>query len=259
MSGAFKVVIPSRYAAERLPGKPLRDVCGKPLVVRVLERARASSAGEVLVATDDARIAEAVEREGGLAVLTSPEHASGTDRLAEVARARGWSDDTVVVNLQGDEPLVAPAILDELAAALYASERAGIATAATPIREVEELLAPSVVKVVLDASGHALYFSRAPVPWVRGAFAWGERPARVPDGAPFLRHLGLYAYRASTLRALAALPRAALEQAESLEQLRALAAGIAIHVTILESAPPPGVDTEADLERVRAVFAEHPA
>lgn len=256
MSAApFKVVIPARFAAQRLPGKPLRDVCGRPLIVHVLERARASSADEVLVATDDARIAEAVERAGGAAVMTSADHASGTDRLAEVARIRGWADDTIVVNLQGDEPLIPPAILDQLAGALRANERAGIATMATPIHEADALFAPSVVKVVLDDAGLALYFSRAPIPWVRDAFAWGEPTERVPTVAPFLRHLGLYAYRASTLSRLSATPQAAIERAESLEQLRALASGIPIHVTVLESAPPPGVDTEADLERVRAELA----
>ncbi len=248
----FKVVIPSRYAAQRLPGKPLRDIAGKPLVVHVLERARASGADEVLVATDDARIAEAVERAGGAAVMTSPDHASGTDRLAEVARARGWTDDTIVVNLQGDEPLIPPVILDDLANALREHERAGIATMATPIRDPDELFAPSVVKVVTDHAGFALYFSRAPIPWVRDSFTWGARPSELPSSAPFLRHLGLYAYRASTLARLSATPQAAIERAESLEQLRALARGIAIHVTTLEQAPPPGVDTEADLERVRA-------
>lgn len=252
MTVPFKAVIPSRYAAQRLPGKPLRDVCGKPLVVRVLERAQASSADEILVATDDSRIAEAVQAAGGQAVMTSPDHASGTDRLAEVARLRGWSDDTIVVNLQGDEPLVPPVILDELARALREHARAGIATMATPIRSAEEIFAPSVVKVVRDDAGFALYFSRAPVPWVRDAFRPGEATDRVPDVAPFLRHLGLYAYRASTLARLSATPQSAIERAESLEQLRALAAGIPIHVTVLESAPPPGVDTEADLERVRA-------
>lgn len=253
---SFKVVIPARYAAQRLPGKPLLDVAGRPLVVRVWERAMESGADEVLVAADDERIVEAVERAGGRAVLTSPAHASGTDRLAEVARERAWSDETIVVNLQGDEPLVSPGVLGELATALASHERAGIATAATPIRDVGSLFAPSVVKVVLDREGYALYFSRAPIPWVRDTFAWGATPDALPDAAPFLRHLGLYAYRASTLRALAAMPQAAIERSESLEQLRALAAGIAIHVTVLQEAPPPGVDTEEDLARVRAVFAE---
>jgi 3-deoxy-manno-octulosonate cytidylyltransferase (CMP-KDO synthetase) len=245
----FKVVIPARLASQRLPEKALRDIEGQPLIVHVWERARASSAGEVLVATDDARIAGAVEQAGGRAVLTSPHHASGTDRLAEVARTLGWSDDTVVVNLQGDEPLVPPALLDELATALATSD-AGIATAATPIRDAHELFSPSAVKVVLDDRGFALYFSRAPIPWVRDSFS--ERGLHeLPQGAPFLRHLGLYAYRAATLRRLSEAPPAAIERAEALEQLRALALGMRIHVRIIDEAPPPGVDTEEDLERVR--------
>lgn len=248
----FKVVVPARFGASRLPGKPLRDVCGKPLIVHVLERARASSADEVLVATDDLRIAHAVERAGGQAMMTSPNHPSGTDRLAEVVQRRGWSDDVIVVNLQGDEPLIPPALLDELAAALRQHDRAGIATMATPIRDTESLIAPSVVKVVLDHDGFALYFSRAPIPWVRDMFRWGERLNDLPTTATALRHLGLYAYRASTLARLAATPQASIERAESLEQLRALAIGIPIHVTVLENAPPPGVDTETDLERLRA-------
>ncbi|MFW6067632.1 MAG: 3-deoxy-manno-octulosonate cytidylyltransferase [Myxococcota bacterium] len=252
----FRVVIPARYAASRLPGKPLRDVAGKPLVVHVLEVAQRAGAAEVLVAADDRRICEAVEAAGGRAVLTSPEHPSGTDRLAEVAATLEWPDDAIVVNLQGDEPLVPPHLLQELAGALPAHPRAGMATLATPLRDPADLFNTNVVKVVMDDDGHALYFSRAPIPWVQGRFAHGEGPPEVlPDGAPFHRHLGLYAYRAATLRALAHAPPHPLEQAESLEQLRALATGTPIHVTVIPEPPPHGVDTEEDLHRMRELLA----
>ncbi|HJL14946.1 MAG TPA: 3-deoxy-manno-octulosonate cytidylyltransferase [Sandaracinaceae bacterium LLY-WYZ-13_1] len=254
MTADFRVVIPARYASQRLPGKALLDVGGAPLVVRCLERAMAAGAAEVVVAVDDPRIAEAVQAAGGEAQMTSPEHPSGTDRLAEVVEARGWDDDAIVVNLQGDEPLVPPALLSRLAAALDARPSAGLATMAVPITEPAELFARSAVKVVLDDAGMALYFSRAPIPWVRDAFVDGA-PSTLPAGVPFLRHLGLYAYRVSTLRRLSAAPRASLEAAESLEQLRALALGLPIHVTVLDEAPPPGVDTPEDLARVRQIVA----
>ncbi|MFW6087978.1 MAG: 3-deoxy-manno-octulosonate cytidylyltransferase [Myxococcota bacterium] len=255
----FRVVIPARYAASRLPGKPLRDVAGKPLVVHVLDAARRAGASEVLVAADDRRICAAVEAAGGRAVLTSPEHPSGTDRLAEVAEVQGWPNEALVVNLQGDEPLVPPHLLQELAGALAAHPRAGIATLATPLRDPADLFNPNVVKVVMDDDGHALYFSRAPVPWARDRFGHREgAPEVLPDGVPFHRHLGLYAYRAATLRALARTPAHPLEQAESLEQLRALATGIPIHVTVVTDPPPHGVDTEDDLQRLQAHLAQQP-
>lgn len=252
MSEPFRVVIPARYASSRLPAKALREIAGVPLVVHAWRRAMEAGALEVLVATDDARIVAAVEAAGGLAVMTSEACASGTDRLAEVAARRGWSDDAIVVNLQGDEPLVPPALIGRLAAALAANSRAGIATLATPIPDVESVFAPQVVKVVLDRSGHALYFSRAPIPFARDAFA--QDRSAMPSGVRYLRHLGMYAYRASTLRTLAASPMGEHERAESLEQLRALELGIAIHVTVVDEAPPHGVDTEEDLERVRAIL-----
>jgi 3-deoxy-manno-octulosonate cytidylyltransferase (CMP-KDO synthetase) len=249
---SFKVVIPSRYASQRLPAKALRLIAGKPLVVHVWERAMESGADEVVVATDDDRIVDAVRSAGANAILTSPDHVSGTDRLAEVVRTLGWPDDAIVVNLQGDEPLVPPHALGALASALAARTRAGIATMATPICEAEELFSPSVVKVVLDREGYALYFSRAPIPWARDAFAGGARV--LPEGTLYLRHLGMYAYRAQTLRMISDAPQEPIERAESLEQLRALAIGVAIHVSILDPAPPPGVDTEEDLERVRGIL-----
>ena len=251
---SFKVVIPARWESSRLPHKPLADVGGAPLVVRCLEVGRRAGAEEVRVAVDDARIAEAVRAAGGVADLTSPDHQSGTDRLAEVADALGWDDDAIVVNLQGDEPLVPPRLLGILAGALVERPDVGIATMACPIRDAAELCAQSAVKVVLAADGRALYFSRAPIPWSRG---WTPSPeGDLPEGVPYLRHLGLYAYRVSTLRRVAAADRSAPERAESLEQLRAMHLGVPIHVTVIDAAPPPGVDTPEDLERVRRQFEE---
>lgn len=256
MTRSFRVVIPARFGATRLPGKPLLDVCGRPLIAHVLDVGARAGASDVLVATDDDRVIGAVRSAGGRALMTSSEHASGTDRIAEVARAEGWEDGEIVVNLQGDEPMVPPALLSSLAAALQAHPRAAIATVATPMRESADLFSPQIVKVVIDREGYALYFSRAPIPWVRDSFAAGAvRDGSLPSDVPFLRHLGLYAYRVETLRRLADAPRGAYERAESLEQLRALEMGMAIHVTRIEEAPPPGVDTEEDLERVRRALA----
>lgn len=256
MTVPFKVVIPARLESQRLPGKPLIEIAGRPLVVWCLERARASRADEVIVAVDDERIAEVVEAAGGRALLTSKEHASGTDRLAEVASKLGFSRDDIVVNLQGDEPLVPPELLNTLAEAIAAHPHAGIATMATPIESADLLFNENVVKVELDVSGFAMTFTRAPVPWVRGTFRMGERfDGPLPEGVPFLRHLGLYAYRTHTLRSLSSARRSTLETTESLEQLRALALGIPIHVTTLAEAPPHGVDTPSDLERVRNALA----
>jgi 3-deoxy-manno-octulosonate cytidylyltransferase (CMP-KDO synthetase) len=247
----FRVVVPSRLSSTRLPNKPLLDVAGKPLVVRCLEVALRAGAREVLVATDDERIASVVRAAGGDVQLTRADHPSGTDRLAEVARTRAWADDDIVVNLQGDEPLVPPELLVRLAAQLVEHPSAGIATMATPIHTVAELRSPNAVKVVLRDDGLAHYFSRAPIPFDRDADPSGTE---LPAGVPYLRHLGLYAYRVATLHRFVALGPHAHERAEQLEQLRPLAAGIGIHVTVLQDAPPPGVDTQEDLERVVAVL-----
>ena len=249
----FVVAIPARYAASRLPGKPLRLLGGEPLVVHVARRALAAGAREAWVATDDARIADALAGSGVRVAMTSPEHASGTDRLAECAAIAGWHDDAVVVNLQGDEPF-APA--DGIAAVARAvvDSGAGIATLATPITDVATLLDPNAVKVVRAAGGDALYFSRAPVPWPRDAFA-RSRDA-MPQGE-WLRHIGIYGYRAGALRAFAALPPGALERVESLEQLRALEAGWRIAVALAPSPFPPGVDTPEDLQRAERLLALH--
>jgi 3-deoxy-manno-octulosonate cytidylyltransferase (CMP-KDO synthetase) len=249
----FRVVIPARYASTRLPGKPLRLIAGRPMIEHVYERARASGAAEVIVATDDERIANACARFGADVALTDPGHASGTDRLAEVARLRRFAADDVVVNVQGDEPLLAPENVAEVAALLAAHPEAAIATLATPIEDLAEYLDANVVKVVRDAAGRALYFSRAPIPWQRDAAAARAEDASRYAGA--LRHIGLYAYRAGALRWLAALPPSPLESAERLEQLRALENGLAIAVGIAAVRPGPGVDTEADLARVAALIA----
>lgn len=255
MSAGFRVVIPSRYGASRLPGKPLRLLAGRPMIEHVWRRGCESGAASVIVATDDERIQRAVQAFGGEAWMTSPEHASGTDRLAEVADRAGWRDDTVVVNLQGDEPCMPASAIQRVAALLAERPEAGLSTCATPIRTPGELFDPSVVKVVLDDSGLARWFSRAPFPWVRDRFVPGVVPAELPPDVPFLRHLGLYGYRVGVLRRLCASPPHAHERAESLEQLRALCLGIGIAVASLAEIPGHGVDTEADLARAEAVLA----
>ena len=241
----FIVAIPARYAASRLPGKPLRLLGGQPLVLHAARRALQAGAREVWVATDDTRIANALADSGVHIAMTSASHASGTDRLAECARIARWSDDTIVVNLQGDEPF-APADGIACVASAVAESGAGIATLAAPIDDIETLLDPNAVKVVLAGNGDALYFSRAPVPWPRDAFARDRM--RMPEGE-WLRHVGIYGYRVATLRAFADLPMGALEQTESLEQLRALEAGWRIAVRLSPSPFPPGVDTPEDLTR----------
>ena len=241
----FVVAIPARHAASRLPGKPLCLLGGEPLVLHVARRALAAGAREVWVATDDGRVRDALAGAGVQVAMTSTDHPSGTDRLAECARIAGWDDDTIVVNLQGDEPF-APADGIACVARTVAERGAGIATLATSIDDIDTLLDPNAVKVVLAADGDALYFSRAPVPWPRDAFA-RDRSA-LPPGR-WLRHIGVYGYRASALRAFAALPAGALEQIESLEQLRALEAGWRIAVAMAPSPFPPGVDTPDDLAR----------
>ena len=249
----FIVAIPARHAASRLPGKPLRLIGGTPMVLHVARRALAAGADAVWVATDDARIAEALQDSGVHIAMTSPDHASGTDRLAECAAIAGWADDAIVVNLQGDEPF-APADGIACVARTVAASGAGIATLATPIEAVETLLDPNAVKVVRAASGDALYFSRAPVPWPRDAFARDR--ATMPAGQ-WLRHIGIYGYRVAALRAFAALPPGRLEQVEALEQLRALEAGWRIAVALAPSPFPPGVDTAEDLARAERIFMQH--
>ena len=247
----FHVVIPARYAASRLPGKPLLPIAGKPLIQWVWERACHSGAASVIVATDDARIQAVALGFGAECVMTGAHHVSGTDRIAEVARARALPPDDVVVNLQGDEPMMPPAVITELAAALESRPTTDIATAVAPISTLNEFLDPNCVKALRGLDGRALYFSRAPVPWPREAIVDG-RPA-VYEGA--WRHIGIYSYRVRSLLQFSAWAPTALEVAEKLEQLRALEHGMSIHLTALAEAPPAGVDTPEDLERVRAGLA----
>ena len=250
---AFKVVIPARYASTRLPGKPLLDLGGKPMAVRVAERARLSGAEEIWVATDDARVRDAVEAHEIAAVMTRADHPTGTDRLAEVVEQRGWSSDTIIVNVQGDEPLIEPEVILQTARQLAASG-ADIATVAHPITDAADFFNPNVVKVVCRADGDAAYFSRAPIPYARDEFAAAGGRVALPAAFPAYRHVGLYAYRASFLKAYAGLTVAPTEQFEALEQLRALWHGYRISVTLIDAAPAPGVDTPEDAERMRKLF-----
>ncbi len=245
----FVVAIPARHDATRLPGKPLRLLGGQPLVLHVAQRALAAGAREVWVATDDERVARALDGSGVQVAMTAASHASGSDRLAECAGIAGWDDRTLVVNLQGDEPFAPPSGIRAVAAALSASGHP-MATLATPIDEAEQVFDPNAVKVVLADNGDALYFSRAPLPWHRDGFA-RSRQVLAEAPAPFLRHIGIYAYRAGFLRTFAALPPGRLERTESLEQLRALEAGFRIAVALTPEAFPPGVDTPEDLARAQ--------
>ncbi|MDR1646640.1 MAG: 3-deoxy-manno-octulosonate cytidylyltransferase [Zoogloeaceae bacterium] len=252
----FKVVIPARFASSRLPGKPLLDLGGKPMIVRVAEQARKSGAEEVWIATDHAAIRAAAEAHGFRVALTRNDHASGTTRLAEVVAQQGWSPDVAVVNVQGDEPLIAPELIARTAAALQESG-ADMATPAHPLEDAADFFNPNVVKVVCRADGDALYFSRAPVPYARDAFTRDK--TILPQGLPAYRHIGLYAYRAGFLGIYARLSESPLEAVESLEQLRALWHGYRIRVVKAEEAGEPGVDTPEDVERVRRIFAEKAA
>jgi len=248
---SFTVLIPARLASTRLPDKPLADIAGKPMVVRVAERAARSGAARVVVAADDERIVSACAAHGVAAVLTGTHHASGSDRLAEACERLGLQGDDVVVNVQGDEPLIDPELVQRCAALLAERADCVMSTAAHPITELADFVNPNVVKVVLDAAGRALYFTRAPVPWWRDGNQSGI--AALPAPAP-LRHLGLYGYRAGFLRRFPLLPPAPLEQCEALEQLRVLWHGERIAVHVAAHGPGPGVDTPADLARVRALF-----
>jgi len=250
----FTVIVPARLASTRLPDKPLADIGGAPMVVRVAERAARSGARAVVVATDHAAIAQACERHGVRALMTRADHASGSDRLAEACVQLGLDGDAVVVNVQGDEPLIDPALIDACAALLTTRADCVMATAAHAIHGVADYLNPNVVKVVIDTQGRALYFSRAPLPWSRDGNAQGlAHVSTLPDPLP-LRHVGLYAYRAAFLRRFPSLPMAPLERVEALEQLRVLWHGERIAVHVSEHAPGPGVDTPEDLARVRLLW-----
>ncbi|MBP0601958.1 3-deoxy-manno-octulosonate cytidylyltransferase [Aeromonas sanarellii] len=257
---SFVVVIPARYASTRLPGKPLADIHGKPMVQHVVEKALQSGADRVIVATDDERVQQALApfaAAAGVEVcMTSPDHQSGTERLAEVCRHYGFAADTIVVNVQGDEPLIPPAIIRQVADNLAAAT-APMATLSVPIHDAEEVFNPNAVKVVTDREGYALYFSRAPIPWDRDRFAASDPVAGSHEqiGAHYQRHIGIYAYRAGFIQRYVDWAPSALEQVEALEQLRVLWYGEKIHVAQALEAPPVGVDTQQDLDKVRALLA----
>ena len=251
----FKVVVPARYASTRLPAKPLLDLGGKPMVVRVAERAMLSGAEEVWVATDHPDVVAAAEQRGLSVLMTRSDHPTGTDRLAEVVERRGWSDDTIVVNVQGDEPLIDPGLVAQTARQL-AESGADIATVAHPIDNADDFFNPSVVKVVCTAAGNALYFSRAPIPFARDHFAAAPGRDSLPPGMAAYRHIGLYAYRARFLRAYTRLTPSPLESLEALEQLRALWYGYRISVVISDHLPMPGVDTPADAARMQEWYSK---
>ena len=245
----FTVIIPARYASTRLPGKPLADIHGKPMVVRVMEQAIKSGASRVIIATDHPDVAAAVIAAGGEACMTNPDHQSGTERLAEVIDTYGFSDDEIIVNVQGDEPLIPPEIIRQVAQNLRGSQ-ANMGTLAVPIHSAQEAFNPNAVKVVMDKDGYALYFSRATIPSDRDQFAKSKETI----GDTFLRHIGIYAYRAGFIRRYIAWDASPLEKIEMLEQLRVLWYGEKIHVAVAEKAPGAGVDTPEDLELVRQEF-----
>ncbi|HFC53466.1 MAG TPA: 3-deoxy-manno-octulosonate cytidylyltransferase [Gammaproteobacteria bacterium] len=248
----FSVIIPARYGSQRLPGKPLREIAGQPMIRHVYERALESGAAEVIVATDDERVVDAVESFGGTACMTSTTHNSGSERLAEVVARLGYPSERIVVNLQGDEPLMPPSLIRQVAQDLRQHPEAQVSTLCTPIRSAAQLFDPHIVKVVLDAADYALYFSRAPIPWDRETFA--ETTQRLPERREHLRHIGLYAYRAGYLTQFMALSPAPLERLERLEQLRVLWHGGRIHVAKACTVPAHGVDTPDDLKVVEKEF-----
>jgi 3-deoxy-manno-octulosonate cytidylyltransferase (CMP-KDO synthetase) len=252
MTLQFKVVIPARYASTRLPGKPLLSIAGKPMIAHVCVKAQQAGAEEVVVATDDERIFDVVSDLGIRAIMTRPEHQSGTERIAEVAERCSWKRDEIIVNLQGDEPLIPSGIIRELAAALEDQQQAGIATLAARIVDHEEIFNPNSVKVVLNQAGYALYFSRAPIPWDRAGFT--QQDKQVSGKMPYYRHIGMYAYTVDFLKRYCSWQPSVLETVESLEQLRILWHGEAIKVKVVENTPPAGVDTAEDLQRVERLL-----
>lgn len=249
----FYAVIPARYASTRLPGKPLLDIAGKPMVVHVADKAKLAGAAKIIIATDDARILSAADLYGYDAVLTRADHVSGTDRIAEVAEQQSWHGDSIIVNVQGDEPLIDPELIITVAETLSNNQEAVMATACHPIHSKDDFLNPNVVKVVLDKNGNALYFSRAPIPYPRDAFA---SDGDIPSQMPIYRHIGIYAYRAKFLKQYAQIPSASIEQYESLEQLRVLYQGFKIAVATFAGHVAAGVDTKADLEHVRELMSK---
>ncbi|HFD11575.1 MAG TPA: 3-deoxy-manno-octulosonate cytidylyltransferase [Crenotrichaceae bacterium] len=250
MTSRFKAVIPARYASTRFPGKPLQPICGKAMIIHVCERAVDSGAEQVVVATDDHRIIDTVEAAGFQAVMTHADHKSGTDRIAEVAESKNWSDDTIIVNIQGDEPLVAATDIQSLISTLQSQSKADVATLSTTIINSDELTDTNIVKVVTNQHGYALYFSRATIPWDRDGFSHTTQLSSIQHQ----RHLGLYAYRAGFLKRFVTMQAAPIELLEKLEQLRILWNAEPIIVTSVQSAPAPGVDTPEDLIRVEQIL-----
>lgn len=244
----FIVVIPSRFGSTRLPGKPLIDLHGKPMIEHVVERALASEASEVIVATDDQRIVEAIKIDGARVVLTSAAHQSGTDRIWEAIADADLADEAVIVNVQGDEPLIPPSVINQAANLVSQVPDCGVATLCEVMHDMRDIFNPNAVKVVADTQGRALYFSRAPIPWERGRFDTNELP---PDGKGWFRHLGIYAFKRWALKRFVSLPRSRLEDLESLEQLRLLENGVSIAIAESVVAIPAGVDTQEDVDRVR--------
>lgn len=252
---SFTVVIPARYASTRLPGKPLLDIAGKPMLQRVYEQAEKSEASRIIIATDDSRIADVAEGFGAEVCMTSADHPSGTDRLQEVAQQLGFYADDIIVNVQGDEPLIPPRLINQVAHNLAADPAAGISTLCEQINDLQAVHNPNVVKVVMDVNGYALYFSRATIAWARDNFA--QELNQIPP-SPLYRHIGLYGYRVKMLNDFVRWAPAPIEQAEQLEQLRALWNGVRIHVAVADEAHPAGVDTQEDLDRVcRIVETRH--
>ena len=250
----FSIVIPARYASSRFPGKPLADIAGKPMIQHVYEQALRSEADRVIIATDDERIAQVAAGFGAEVCITSADHPSGTDRLQEVVHKLGFYADDIVVNVQGDEPLVPPRVINQVAHNLQAEPEASIATLSEPIEDIASVMNPNVVKVVADAKGRAMYFSRAPIPWPRDAFTTEEGRSQLPAGVNYQRHIGIYAYRVKLLNNFVRWAPAPIEETECLEQLRAMWNGAVIHVDVADELPPAGVDTPEDLERIRALF-----
>ncbi len=249
----FRIVIPARYDSSRLPGKPLAEIHGRPMVAHVLDRCRASDAGDIRVATDDQRVAQAVFDAGGEAVMTRADHHSGTDRLQEVVTRLELAEDDIIVNVQGDEPRIPPAVINQVAQNLAARPECEMATLCEAVTERADLFSPDVVKVVRADNGEALYFSRAPIPWDRASF--DDASDAMPEGH-WWRHIGIYAYRVGLLHRFVAWHPAELERIESLEQLRALARGVRIHVAPVATPVPAGVDTQADLDSLRRYWGE---
>lgn len=249
----YTIVIPARYASTRLPGKPLLDIAGKTMLQRVYERCRQSDAQRIIVATDDARIQAAAESFGAEVCMTREDHASGTDRLQEVVAQMGLPDDAIVVNVQGDEPLIPPALIEQVAANLAAHPEAGIATLSERLDDLAGVMNPNIVKVVSDCNGLAMYFSRAPIAWSRDTF--GGEPENLPKSFVYQRHIGIYAYRVALLHRFVEWGEADLERTECLEQLRAMWNGARIHVDEARESMPGGVDTQEDLERLRALLS----